>query len=59
MGRSNTRILKQRNGDKMGLIELNTPAPDFTLVDHKGNQFSLSDLQNQKHIILVLNRGFV
>jgi len=43
----------------MGLIELNTPAPDFTLEDHKGNQFSLSDLQNQKHIILVLNRGFV
>jgi peroxiredoxin len=42
----------------MPKIALNTPAPDFTLVDVNGNSVSLSSFRNQKHILLVFNRGF-
>jgi len=44
---------------KMSLIELNQPAPDFTLADVTGNSVSLSQFKGKKHVILVLNRGFV
>jgi len=43
----------------MSLIELNQPAPDFTLADVTGNSVSLSQFKGKKHVILVLNRGFV
>jgi peroxiredoxin len=42
----------------MPKVVLNTPAPDFTLVDFKGNSVKLSSFRNQKHILLVFNRGF-
>lgn len=42
----------------MSLIELNKPAPDFTLTDFKGNEVSLSDFQGKKNVLLVFNRGF-
>lgn len=40
-------------------IELNTPAPDFTLTDYRGQEFTLSDLNGEKNVLLVFNRGFV
>jgi peroxiredoxin len=42
----------------MPKVVLNTPAPDFTLSDFTGNQVKLSSLRNQKHVLLVFNRGF-
>ncbi len=39
-------------------IELNQPAPDFSLTDVSGNTFRLSDMRGQKHVVLVFNRGF-
>jgi peroxiredoxin len=43
----------------MARVELNTPAPDFTLIDVHGNPVSLSDFSGKKHVLLVLNRGFL
>jgi peroxiredoxin len=40
-------------------IRLNTPAPDFTLRDYRGQEFTLSDLKGKKTVLLVFNRGFV
>ena len=42
----------------MTQISLNTPAPDFTLQDFKGEPVSLSDFHGKAHILLVFNRGF-
>lgn len=39
-------------------IEINTPAPNFTLTDFKGNEISLSDFKDNKNVLLVFNRGF-
>jgi len=39
-------------------IELNQPAPDFTLVDINGNDVRLSDFQGKKNVLLIFNRGF-
>ena len=42
----------------MSRVELNQPAPDFTLTDFNGSEVRLSDLQNKKNVLLVFNRGF-
>jgi peroxiredoxin len=42
----------------MAKIELNTPAPDFSLPDFEGRMFSLSGLHGQSHAVLIFNRGF-
>ena len=42
----------------MSRVELNQPAPDFTLTDFNGNEVRLSDLLNKKNVLLVFNRGF-
>jgi len=42
----------------MPKVALNKPAPDFTLNDFNGNLVKLSDFRNQKHVLLVFNRGF-
>ncbi len=42
----------------MSKVELNTPAPDFTLTDFNGNEVSLSDFRGHKNVLLVFNRGF-
>lgn len=39
-------------------IDLNRPAPDFTLTDLTGNRVSLSDYAGRRHVLLVFNRGF-
>lgn len=43
----------------MSQIELNTPAPDFTLFDFKGKQFQLSGQIGKSNVLLVFNRGFM
>ncbi len=43
----------------MAHVDVNLPAPDFTLPDFRGNSFSLSQHKGEKRILLVLNRGFV
>lgn len=42
----------------MPKVQLNTPAPDFTLTDFEGNSVTLSDFRGQRNVLLVFNRGF-
>jgi peroxiredoxin len=42
----------------MARVELNTPAPDFSLEDIQGNTVKLSDYREKSNILLVFNRGF-
>jgi peroxiredoxin len=41
----------------MPRISINTPAPDFTLLDYTGKPVSLSDYRGQI-VLLVFNRTF-
>ncbi len=43
----------------MAQVELNAPAPDFTLADYEGNDVSLSQFKGKQHVLLVFNRGFI
>ncbi len=42
----------------MSKIAINTPAPDFELVDYKGKRVRLSDFRG-RNVLLVFNRGFM
>ena len=42
----------------MPQISLNTPAPNFTLQNFKGETVSLSDFNGKSNVLLVFNRGF-
>lgn len=42
----------------MPRVELQAPAPGFTLNDFNGNAVSLSDFLGRKHVMVVFNRGF-
>ncbi len=42
----------------MPRVSLNTPAPDFTLIDYKGKTIHLSDYRGTSSVLLVFNRGF-
>jgi len=42
----------------MPRVEINTPAPDFRLEDADGRTVRLSDYNGERHVLLVLNRGF-
>jgi peroxiredoxin len=43
----------------MSSVELNAPAPDFTLADPAGNTVHLSDFRGKTNVLLVFNRGFL
>lgn len=43
----------------MAQIQLDAPAPDFTLADYRGNPVSLADFRGRQHVLLVFNRGFM
>ena len=40
------------------VVEVNEPAPDFTLADFRGEPFTLSRAKGS-HVLLVFNRGFL
>lgn len=42
----------------MPRVEINTPAPDFSLPDFSGNLVKLSDFKGKASVLLVFNRGF-
>ena len=42
----------------MPKVSLNTPAPDFTLQNFKGEIVHLSDFRGASNVLLVFNRGF-
>jgi peroxiredoxin len=39
-------------------VQIDTPAPNFTLEDFFGNRVSLSDFYQKNNVVLVFNRGF-
>ena len=43
----------------MAKVQLNTPAPDFTLADFNGHETNLSHYRGENHILLIFNRGFM
>jgi peroxiredoxin len=43
----------------MPKVELNAPAPDFSLDDFSGKTVRLSDFRGQSNVLLVFNRGFI
>jgi peroxiredoxin Q/BCP len=43
----------------MSQVALNTPAPDFSLVDMAGKTVRLSDFRGKTNVLLVFNRGFM
>jgi peroxiredoxin len=42
----------------MARVQLNTQAPAFTLEDFQGRPRSLRELHQDRHVVLVFNRGF-
>ena len=42
----------------MSKVAINTPAPDFELVDYQGKRVRLSDFCG-RNVLLVFNRGFM
>jgi len=42
----------------MPQVELNAQAPDFTLVDYREDEVSLSQFRGERNVFLVFNRGF-
>ncbi|OPY82729.1 MAG: hypothetical protein A4E71_03073 [Smithella sp. PtaU1.Bin162] len=42
----------------MSRIELDVPAPDFTLTDFEDKSVSLSQFAGRKNVLVVFNRGF-
>jgi len=43
----------------MPKVAINTPAPDFSLTDFRGNRVRLSDFRGKSPAVLVFNRGFL
>lgn len=43
----------------MTQVQIDAPAPDFTLADYNGNDVSLSDFKGKQNVLLVFNRGFM
>jgi peroxiredoxin len=39
-------------------VEINQPAPDFSLETFDGEEVKLSSFQKKKNVLLVFNRGF-
>ncbi len=42
----------------MARVELNTRAPNFALNDFRDRPVRLSAYKDEKHVVLVFNRGF-
>jgi peroxiredoxin len=42
----------------MPRVQIDQPAPDFTLEDYTGRPVRLADYRNRSNVLLVFNRGF-
>jgi peroxiredoxin len=42
----------------MARVALDAAAPEFELLDWRGNTVRLSDFRDKKHVVLVFNRTF-
>lgn len=42
----------------MPSVAINSPAPDFELLDYQGKTFRLSNFKGVSNVLVVLNRGF-
>ncbi|VAW43254.1 hypothetical protein MNBD_CHLOROFLEXI01-3897 [hydrothermal vent metagenome] len=42
----------------MAQVEINSPAPNFTLPDYHGDEVTLSQFKEKQHVLLMFNRGF-
>jgi peroxiredoxin len=40
-------------------VQIDQPAPDFSLRNADGQQIKLSDFKDKSNVLLVFNRGFV
>jgi len=40
-------------------VQIDQPAPDFSLRDANGLQIKLSDFKDRANVLLVFNRGFM
>jgi peroxiredoxin len=40
-------------------VSLNEAAPEFALDDYEGRPVRLADYRGERHVVLVLNRGFL
>jgi peroxiredoxin len=40
-------------------VEIDKPAPNFSLKDFEGNEIELFELLEHKNVLLVFNRGFM
>jgi len=40
-------------------VQIDQPAPDFSLRDVKGQKIKLSDFKDKSNVLLVFNRGFM
>jgi peroxiredoxin len=43
----------------MPKVTINTPAPDFTLMDFTGRSMTLAGFRSISNVLLVFNRGFL
>lgn len=43
----------------MPKVSSELPAPDFSIADYRGKQFTLAEFQGEKNLLLVFNRGFM
>ena len=43
----------------MPKVEINAPAPDFTLADFSGRSVNLAGFRQNSNVLLVFNRVFV
>ena len=40
-------------------VQIDRPAPEFSLRDADGQQIKLSDFRDKVNVLLVFNRGFI
>ncbi|MBN1427174.1 MAG: redoxin domain-containing protein [Anaerolineae bacterium] len=43
----------------MSKVQIDRPAPDFSLDDFQGQPVRLSDFRDRQPVVLIFNRGFV
>jgi peroxiredoxin len=43
----------------MPKVEINAPAPDFSMVAYTGQPITLSEFRGRNNVLLVFNRGFL